>query len=279
MHRLTISIALVLAETCAWALAPNVSGVPRIVDGDTVVIGATRIRLQGVDTPETDQLCLNSRGERWTCGIEARDQLRQKAGDKRWQCQVNGIDRDGRSLATCEVDGENINRWLVRSGWALSFIRYSHAYDADEQRARSAKAGLWAGAFMAPWEWRDRNAKTVIRGALSVPINAQAILLSPASAAEAPSPECTIKGNISRRGRIYHLPRTRSYASVKMDISKGKRWFSYAEKREVLDDLVANGSGADHCNLGLRKSLLRKPVDETVPMVPSLHHEPSFNFS
>jgi hypothetical protein len=115
---------------------------------------------------------------------------------------------------------------MVRNGWALSFVRYSHAYDADQAGARAARAGLWAGAFIAPWDWRHRGRSTEILGAISVPIDAQKILLSAASAAEAPSPDCVIKGNINRHGEcIFHVPGGRSHASVKMDLSNGKRWF------------------------------------------------------
>src|SRR5262245_24076617 len=186
-------IAVVTAAFQNIAFAAEIRGVPRIADGDTVQIGTTKIRLEGIDSPETDQLCLDREGKRWTCGIEARDRLVQKAGGKPWRCRTNSVDPYGRALATCEVEGTNINRWIVRAGWALSFVRYSHEYDSDEEAARQVKAGLWSGAFIAPWEWRDRNKNTVIFGAVTVPKNAQSILLSAASAIDAPTPECTIK--------------------------------------------------------------------------------------
>jgi endonuclease YncB( thermonuclease family) len=208
------------------AAAGEITGIPRIVDGDTVRIGTTSVRLEGIDSPETDQICLDSDGRRWTCGIEARDRLVQKAGSALWTCRTNSVDVYGRFLATCTPSGANINRWLVQEGWALSFTRYSHEYDADEAQARERKAGLWRGAFIAPWEWRHRTRHTSILGALSVPTSSQSVLLSAASEAGAPSPECTIKGNVNRAGEcIYHLPGGRYYATVVMDQSKGKRWF------------------------------------------------------
>ena len=208
------------------AFAADISGIPRIVDGDTVQIDATKIRLTGIDAPETDQLCLDEKGQRWTCGITSRDELVRYAGDKPWTCHITGADRYGRSLATCEVGGEDVEKWMVRSGWALSFVRYSHTYDADEEVARAAHSGLWAGAFIAPWDWRSRNNKTVVLGVASVPVNAQTILLGAVSAADAPSPDCTIKGNINRSGEcIYHQQGGRWYAKINMDLSKGKRWF------------------------------------------------------
>jgi endonuclease YncB( thermonuclease family) len=216
----------------AMGAAPDITGVPRIVDGDTVQIDATKIRLSGIDAPETDQVCLDPAGEKWACGVTARDELIEHAGGKVWTCHISGTDQYRRSLAACEVAGEDVQQWMVRSGWALSFVRYSHVYDVDESIARGARSGLWAGAFIAPWDWRHRNTATVILGAASVPINAQTILLSAASAADAPDPDCTIKANISRMGCIYHQQADRWYAKMNMDL-RGKRWFCSAQEAEA----------------------------------------------
>jgi endonuclease YncB( thermonuclease family) len=215
------------------AMAADITGIPRIVDGDTVRIDATKIRLRGIDAPETDQVCLDPIGEKWACGVTARDELVEHAGGKPWTCHISGSDRFRRSLAACEVDGDDIQQWMVRNGWALSFVRYSHAYDADEVVARNAHAGIWAGAFIAPWDWRHRNKQTQILGAASVPINAQTILLSAASAAEAPDPDCTIKAHISQSsGCIYHEQGDHWYAKLNMS-SKGNRWFCSTEEAEA----------------------------------------------
>src|SRR5450759_5358911 len=71
----TIVIAIITCLACWSAQAADFTGVPRIVDGDTLAIGSTKIRLEGIDAPETDQVCLNAKGVRWSCGIDARDQL------------------------------------------------------------------------------------------------------------------------------------------------------------------------------------------------------------
>jgi endonuclease YncB( thermonuclease family) len=240
---LAVCIVGFLSQNAAVGQDGVVVGVPRIVDGDTVEIAATKIRLVGIDAPETDQLCLDRSGKRWACGITSRDELIHLVGAKSWTCRVSGRDRYGRSLATCESGGEDVEKWMVRNGWALSFVRYSHAYDKDEVVAREAKAGLWAGAFIAPWDWRSRNKGTTILGAVSVPTNAQSILLSSVSAAEAPSPDCEIKGNINRQGEcIYHLPGTRYYSAVKMDRSKGKRWFCSPAEAEAAGCRAPKGS-------------------------------------
>jgi endonuclease YncB( thermonuclease family) len=226
--------AILLLMFPVMAQAADITGVPKIREGDQITIGSSRIRLGGIDAPSVDQLCLNTNGERWTCGVAARDELIKHVENKPWTCHINRVDRRGRSVARCEVDGEDIQKWMVKSGWALAYVRFSHDYDADEKAARDAKAGMWQGAFIAPWDWRVRNKKTVILGAAKPPANAHAILLASASGPVAPSPECTIKGNVNGAGEcIYHTPKSRWYAQIKMQVSKGTRWFCSVEDAEA----------------------------------------------
>jgi endonuclease YncB( thermonuclease family) len=201
--------AIFLATLISFAghAAERLSGVSRTIDGDTLEIGSVKVRLASIDAPESDQLCLDAHGQPWTCGIEAGEQLSAHIGNRSVECMSTGSDAYGRTLAVCTVAGENLNRWLVQQGWALAFVRYSTEYVRDEEIARAARRGLWSGAFIAPWDWRHRNARTVVLGATVVPISAQAQLLAPASAAAAPSPDCLIKGNVNRKGeRIYFVP-------------------------------------------------------------------------
>jgi endonuclease YncB( thermonuclease family) len=232
LNKLFFAIPLLLLP--ALASAADITGIPKIRDGDQIMIGNTRIRLGGIDAPSSDQLCLNNNGERWTCGVAAREELVRHAGNKPWTCHARQTDRRGRTVARCEVDGEDIQQWLVKSGWALAYVRFSHDYDADEKAAREAKAGMWQGAFIAPWDWRVRNKKTTILGAVKPPENANAILLASASGPVAPSPDCTIKGNVNRSGVcIYHQPTSRWYAKIEMNVSKGTRWFCSVEDAEA----------------------------------------------
>ncbi|MBC7577715.1 MAG: thermonuclease family protein [Tardiphaga sp.] len=233
LHKLALAVlALLLLPTLAHAA--DVTGVPRIRDGDQMAFGSTRIRLAGIDAPSLDQLCLNATGERWSCGVAAHDALVKHVGDKEWTCHVQRTDRFGRSVAKCEVGGEDISQWLVQNGWALAYVNFSHAYEADEKPARAAKAGLWEGAFIAPWDWRVRNKKTTILGSVKPPENGLAILLASASGPVAPSPTCTIKGNVNRAGVcIYHTPSSRWYAKISMRVSKGTRWFCSVEEAEA----------------------------------------------
>ena len=232
--RLAIRWLVALLLLSASAQAADLTGIPKIVDGDTLAIGATKIRLEGIDAPETDQICLNASGSRWTCGIEARDKLVAHVAAREIACTSSGIDAYKRTLATCRLNGEDLNGWMVQEGWALAYVKYSSVYVGTEEDARTHQRGLWQGAFIAPWDWRHRNTKTVILGAYSVPINAQSMLLPRSATEGAPSLDCIIKGNIGRHGeRIYHLPNQRFYARIRMDKGGGKRWFCTPEEAEA----------------------------------------------
>jgi len=178
---LAVSV-MILSCTFGGATADDLTGIPRIIDGDTAAINGVKVRLQGIDAPETDQFCLNDKSQPADCGKGVRDRLIEKSAGRPWTCKISGHDTYSRSLARCYVDGEDIQKWLVRSGFALSYKHYSQAYDADQQAASEAHAGLWSGAFIAPWDWRHRNKSTEILGAVSVPIDAQKILLRPETA-------------------------------------------------------------------------------------------------
>lgn len=212
--------------------ADTILGKPRIVDGDTVEIEKEKIRLLGLDAPETDQLCLDAKGEKWACGIAARDALAAFSKNRPWSCNVAGKDRYGRSLATCSIPGQDINQWMVRYGWALAFVKYSDRYIGDEAKAHDAKAGIWAGAFIVPWNWRSRSKQTVILGAASVPANAQELLLGAVSSQGAPGPACSIKAGVSQGKCIYHLAGDRWYAKMKMD-KLDRRWFCSEQEAEA----------------------------------------------
>lgn len=229
MLRCLLIALLLLAPVSAFAA--DIIGIAKVRNGDQVTVGSSRIRLAGIDAPSIDQLCLDTKGERWTCGIAARDELAKHFGDKEWTCTPTRTDRFGRTVAKCLSGGEDVQAWMVKHGWALSFVQYSRAYDADEKAARAARSGLWAGAFIAPWDWRVRNKKTSVLGAVKPRGSALAILLASASGPVAPSPNCTIKGNVNRAGVcIFHQPTSRWYAKIQMHVAKGTRWFCSVEE-------------------------------------------------
>jgi endonuclease YncB( thermonuclease family) len=173
-----ISVVILTLGLAAFVPA-NLDGVPDVLDGDTVFVAGARVRLEGIDAPEMDQVCLTSSGECWRCGEEARARLAEKIDRQFITCRANGEDRYGRTLATCRLglSDVDLNAWMVSEGLALSFVRYSHRYDGDEAAARESRRGLWAGAFIAPWDWRHRTADTTVLGAEAVPLKGRASLL------------------------------------------------------------------------------------------------------
>jgi hypothetical protein len=117
---------------------------------------------------------------------------------------------------------------LRDDGFGLAFIRYSNAYVAEEAVARSAQKGMWARAFIAPWDWRTRTGRTAILGSYKPTEEQERVpQLQPRSLLSSrPPAECLIKGNINSRGEhIYHMPGQRYYDETQIDGSKGERWF------------------------------------------------------
>lgn len=129
-------------------------GAARVLDADTLELSGQRVRLAGIDAPETRQTCRRN-GRRYQCGVAATQALRRRIGGQAVSCAVSGQDRYSRLLAVCQTaDGTDLNGWVVAQGWALAYRRYSTRYVAQEERAKDAQAGLWAGPFVPPWDWR-----------------------------------------------------------------------------------------------------------------------------
>jgi endonuclease YncB( thermonuclease family) len=128
-----------------------------IIDGDTLSISGTRIRLIDIDAPELDQTCLDARGQDWPCGRQASAQLRSHVRGRDLTCQPKSKDQYGRVLATCSLpDGSNINSWMVQQGWAVT-SGYADVYRTQQADAKAAKRGLWNGSFIQPREWRHEH--------------------------------------------------------------------------------------------------------------------------
>ena len=226
-----VAIILCLAFTSEYATAKTIeyTGVPRIVDGDTVQFGAVRLHMEGIDAPQTDQLCFDKAGAGWKCGVAAREQLKSRVGNRSWVCMTTRKDGFGRQLASCLVDGEDIARQMVQDGWALASTTGSAAYLANEETARVSGAGLWAGAFVAPLDWRQHNWHAKILGNATMKAKSLDQLLTSAFAAVPPSPDCAIKGNVNWGGKcIFHKPGGRRYQRIGMEARYGDRWFCTA---------------------------------------------------
>jgi endonuclease YncB( thermonuclease family) len=151
LRRLAL-VALFLVLSTA-ANAETLVGQASVIDGDTVEIHGQRIRLHGIDAPESSQLCLRG-PERYRCGQAAAFALADRIGEATVTCEGRERDRWGRLIAVCRARGEDLNGWLVRAGWALAFRRYAEDYVPAETEAQRAGYGMWAGVFVPPWDWR-----------------------------------------------------------------------------------------------------------------------------
>lgn len=158
MKILLAAIALSLAglgpALSRGAQGDSIAGVATVIDGDTIEIHGTRIRLNGIDAPESGQSCDDARGKAWRCGQRAALALAERIGRRPVSCAQTDTDRYGRVLADCALGRDSLNAWMVRAGWAVAYRQYALDHVADEDRARAARRGLWQGRFEMPWDWR-----------------------------------------------------------------------------------------------------------------------------
>lgn len=198
---LSLLLLLPSAETAARA---DLTGPARVIDGDTLEIAGERVRLEGIDAPEMAQSCAKRLRGSWACGKAAAAALERLLGNHRIACANRGTDKYGRMLGVCFLGTRDINAWMVRQGFAWAFVRYSRSYVHEEAEARALHTGIWQGAAKPAWEFRAKRWQ----------------------GAEQVAPQgCAIKGNISANGHIYHLPWSPWYSKVRIDKSRGERWF------------------------------------------------------
>jgi endonuclease YncB( thermonuclease family) len=205
-------VALFLVSASFSGVAAELVGRATVTDGDTLTVAKQRIRLWGIDAPESAQQCTGKDGRTWPCGRRSAAALDGHLLEKTVRCQPKDTDRYGRVVAECFVQGASVNRWMVRSGWAVAYRQYATAFIADEADARQHQRNLWQGPFQMPADYRRSKRDQAARHA---PVATQ------------PAPGgCQIKGNISRQGKkIYHVPGQRDYARTSIDTSRGERMF------------------------------------------------------
>ena len=128
----------------------------KVVDGDTIHLNGEKIRFSGIDTPELKQTCLKE-GIQNPCGVTAKQILIGKIGNNNVKCISEGKDQYKRILAECFVNNESLSSYLVRSGYAFAYRKYSKNFIPDEEYARINKLGMWSMEFDYPWDYRKNN--------------------------------------------------------------------------------------------------------------------------
>ena len=151
-YALTVAILSLLAVVAARldrVETRKISGDAIVNDGDTITLKGERIRLRGIDAPEYNQTCLKD-GAAYPCGRRSREALARLANNGQIECAGWERDRYGRLLGNCTAGGVDLNRRQVEEGWAVAYGDYADA----ERAARQRGAGLWAGSFERPRDWR-----------------------------------------------------------------------------------------------------------------------------
>ena len=228
--RILLVILLSAFPFASQAASPNVR------DGSTLQLGNVTYRLDGVEAPAFDQLCIDDHADSWTCGIEARDQLTKLIAGRQVRCDDLGVDPTykKRRLGVCKVEGETtaLGQLLVRQGFALNVeASATGRFKEDEASAKDNKQGLWKGCFIAPHEFRvGRKDGTLLGGSCRADRDREIrAVLFPEELAQPPG--CNIKGKYAVRARvtgnlgIYHLQACRSYPGL----TEPDRWFCSEE--------------------------------------------------
>ncbi len=148
--------AALLALVLGAGARADIVGDARVIDGDTLEIAGERIRLHGIDAPETRQTC-EVGGLPWLCGESATLALQHETVGRPVTCKGEKRDRYGRIIAVCYSGDRDLNAMMVREGWALAYRRFAKDYVADEIAARDALRGIWRADFLEPWKWRRDN--------------------------------------------------------------------------------------------------------------------------
>ena len=125
-----------------------------VVDGDTIIVNGTRVRLYAIDAPEGKQQCKDAAGSLYACGEVSTTALRDMVRGKAVRCDGHGSDEYERVVAICYADGIDLNAELVESGMAVAYRDISSLYVPNEERAKQNRRGMWAGSFQMPWDYR-----------------------------------------------------------------------------------------------------------------------------
>jgi endonuclease YncB( thermonuclease family) len=149
---LALAGAVALTAWFAERQAATVLGSARVIDGDSLVVSGTEIRLFGIDAPELSQTCLRA-GRSWNCGADAAEALRAATAGRTIVCRPHEQDRYGRTVAVCHASGLDLGAAMVKGGLAVAY----GAYEADQREARDARRGIWSSNFEQPAAWRARH--------------------------------------------------------------------------------------------------------------------------
>ncbi|MEJ8572805.1 thermonuclease family protein [Microbaculum marinum] len=209
---------ILLLGACITAHAPALAGDTMaagrasVVNGDTIEIDGIIVRLHGIDAPEAGQKCGKAGGGSWPCGNRATEVLEAMAEDRDVECTIIRNDENEQKYGICSAGDLVLNKSMVSEGYAWAIAEGADDYSPAEAEARAAGLGIWQGAAIAPWDYRSERWAAAAQGAPG---------------------GCPIKGVVARGEQIYHPPWSPWYDRVKVNESKGGKWF--CTEREALE--------------------------------------------
>lgn len=113
-----------------------------VIDGDTLRLRDTLIRLQGVTAPTRGHACQDAAGGTFDCGEAAGRALANLVRGRAVSCQIDGRDRRGFAQAQCVAGGTDLARAMVVAGWAAASPD-ANGLMVAESEARQRGLGLW----------------------------------------------------------------------------------------------------------------------------------------
>ena len=148
-----ITLSLFFFQTI---LASEITGFPKVIDGDTIHIKSYKIRLEGIDAPEITQ----------QYGIQSRIALKRMLKDRKFTIQILNKDRYGRSVGIIYIDQLDVNHNMIKEGNAWAYRKYLKTlpgqkgidYIEAETTSKLGKKGLWAfDKPLSPWLYRRQK--------------------------------------------------------------------------------------------------------------------------
>ncbi len=150
---------ILLAMIAFPVTAGELSGKPRVIDGDTLEIAGQTVHLAGIDAPEAVQTCRDADGNTWSCGVEATFALANMIGAQQITCMGETFNDQGEPMVVCFAGRHRVNALMITRGWAVADRPNASDYLREEEDARVHKRGLWRGSFLPPWQWREKQQK------------------------------------------------------------------------------------------------------------------------
>jgi endonuclease YncB( thermonuclease family) len=236
--RLSLGFLVAILAVILWA-NPGWAARAVVKDGGTLQLDEVTYRLDGIDAPPFDQMCIDDHADAWACGVEARDHLVALIGDHDVHCEDLGPDKPfkKRHVAICAVDDKtSLNQQLVREGFALSLgSPVKGGFGEDEAAAKGDRRGMWKGCFAAPQDFRHWQKTSALLGAscrADKDPEIRAVLFP--DDPDMP-PGCNVKAKFATRARItgnvgiYHLQSCATYPGL----TRPDRWFCSEEDAQA----------------------------------------------